>query len=479
MKNHLNTFNSAPTDRFTNLDAEKGVLASCIIDGGEDTIEDCIAKGVTPETFFKREHQIMFEGMLALRKKLQPIDEVVLASHLRDVGTLDEAGGIVAINEMTSLIETTMHASHWIEVIKLCAKGRNLVRALIQGAQAAQETPLDEIPTAIDSIQTKLSAIIEGEDADTESPASEVFMDVLKEYRAIKEGDRSLATIKTGYAGLDRLLCMDAGRMTIVAARPGVGKSLFAQNVGDYNALRGHGVDVRLHEMTRVQWCRRSLSCHAEVAYLAIANGNAMERSEGRLARSAETLMKAPIYYDDATLTIGEIRARARRARRKIMPATGKPLDTQLLIVDYLQLVKGTQGIPRQEQVAEISRGLKSLAKELNIHVLALCQLNRDSEKENRDPRLSDMRESGAIEQDADAVVFLKRHNDDDDIIRVIVTKQRDGPVGEVQLKHERNICKLVEYTSEPEQQYVPPKEPREPEYEWIQHSLNDDFNDD
>lgn len=446
---------SAPREMPWSEEAEQHVLACCLLDGS-DTIARCLEARLTAESFFGAANRLVFETIIDLYQKSPPVTLEVLAEELKTRRQLDAIGGLPHLLQVTGRIPTTAHAGYFIEKVR----EQHLLRELIKAATGAVEQAyafsggLEEF---IDRVEQDLFRVTQ----DRVSDSAEEIKDAMKEANTViakllmKKGE--LTGVTSGFKDLDAMTFgFQRQEMIVIAARPSMGKTSFALNVAEAAALPKAGKAepvptlVFSLEMSASQLALRMLCSRARVNLKLLRDGLVSRDGQevNSLGRAAEEFKKAPILVDDSSnLTIMEMRAKARRiyARKKL----------GLVIVDYLQLVSGSDPrAPREQQVAEVSRGLKAMAKELDLPVIVLSQLNRSSEKENRTPRLSDLRESGSIEQDADVVLMLSRPKDADERFQtaagaadLIVAKQRNGPVGDLKLTFLQEITRFENFS--------------------------------
>lgn len=435
-------------------EAEEHVIASCLLDGS-DTIARCLEARLTAESFYFPANRVLFEVMLELYAKSPPVTLEVLAEELKTRRLLEDVGGFAYLMQVTGKIPTTAHAGYFIEKVR----EKHLLRELIKVAQGAAEQcysftgGLEEF---VDKVEQELFAVTQ----DRVSDSAKDIKDAIKEANTViakmllKKGE--LTGVTSGFKDLDAMTFgFQKQEMIIVAARPSMGKTSFALNIAESAAMPKPGREavatlVFSLEMSSSQLALRMLCARSRVNLKLLRDGLIGRDSSqiNDLGKAAEEFKRAPIMIDDSSnLTIMELRAKARRihARKKL----------GLIVVDYLQLLSGSDPrAPREQQVAEVSRGLKALAKELDLPVIVLSQLNRSSEKENRTPRLSDLRESGSIEQDADVVLMLSRPKDADEKFQtaanaadLIVAKQRNGPVGDLKLTFLQEITRFENFT--------------------------------
>lgn len=455
-----------PGDRIPphNLDAELGLLCSCILDGGSEILTLCVDAKLRPDSFYKLGHQHIFQAMLRLYERGVPIDEIVLAEQMEKEGTLEDAGGRPYLNEIGDAVATSLHAAHWLEIVREKDMIRRLIRTATQTVEKCytQEETIEEF---LETVEQDIFQISQDRVTESAQHIRGPIEDAVKQIHNLINNQGSSYGIRTGLIELDKLtMGFHPGQMIVLAARPSVGKTSLAMNFAESAVCPAPSQHtepastmVFSLEMTADQLALRLLTGRARVDSKRVMDGILNSEEQKSLGSAANELKGAPLFIDDSGgLSILELRAKARRLASKLQD---NPL--QLVVVDYLQLIHGTNSIvQREQQIAEISRGLKAMAKELNVPVVVLSQLNRDSEKEKRRPRLSDLRESGSIEQDADVVFLLHRPTASEDQdngekgdtgylpgdverINLIVAKQRNGPVGEVPLTFRRQYTRF------------------------------------
>jgi replicative DNA helicase len=436
-----------------NLDAEEGLLACCILD--HDVIDRCMAARLTPDAFYNPSHQFVFEGLCAVFGRHSAVDEIMLAEELKNLGYLEEVGGLPFINQLTNRVETTAHANHFLEIVR----EKHLLRRLIRTSSSTIEKcygyqgGLDQF---LEEVEQEIFKISEQRSSDTAVPIKESVEEAVLLVQKLLERKGELSGLSTGFVDLDKMTYgLHAAEMIILAARPSMGKTSLALNIAEAacmpkNPEKAVPTLVFSLEMSSAQLAMRMLCGRARVSMIRLRDGISSAEERQRLAETAREMGKAPLWIDDSgSLNLLEVRAKARRLHTKH--------TLGLIVVDYLQLLSGTDSaVSREQQIAEISRGLKAMAKELSLPVIVLSQLNRESEKEKRQPRLSDLRESGSIEQDADVVMMLARPKDAGDEFSVatdradlIIAKQRNGPVGTVPLTFIREITRFENFTGE------------------------------
>ena len=437
------------------IECEEGLLASCLIDGGRDVLTDCIEQKISPEFFFKTAHQEIYRALLALYETGDHVDEIVLLEQLRKNGLEEEVGGIEAIYGIQNRIETAAHARYFARIVHEKYLLRRLIRTSREAIEACYEQQ-EDIASFIERIEQDIFDISRDRVSEAAKPIREPLDEAVANIHALLKGEGSEGSVYSGFRDLDGMTYgFHPGEMIVLAARPSVGKTSLAMNFAEYAVAPDGGREpcgalVFSMEMTAAQLAMRLICSRARVDVKRIRDRVLSRDESTQINNTVNELKQAPLWIDDASNSgILDIRAKARRLHTK------NPLG--LILVDYLQLIKGTDNrVQREQQIADISRGMKSMAKELNVPVVVLSQLNRDSERENRDPRLSDLRESGSIEQDADVVLLLnrpKQSGDEEAVndggmpgeverIKLIVAKQRNGPVGDVDLTFMRRFTR-------------------------------------
>ncbi len=415
------------------LEAEKAVLGSILL-----MPEACdeVALLIRPSDYYSDAHEIIFSHMLALHEDGTRVDITLLVSRLKDAGQLDAIGGIACLADIAECTATASNAEYYARIVRDKATLRNLALAA-QEQLADAYAPGAEPRELLSKADTRLTEIYDNRSAGGAHPLRAGLQQAAERINSSQVQAFGLAT---GWPRLDALTGgLHPGELVIVAARPSVGKTSLALNLANYVAVDKHDAACTLIvslEMSEREVAQRMLAARANVNTEKFSNGGFTEDERDRLAEAMNQLDSAPIHVDDSpSRTVAEIASDARRLKRKS--------NLRLVIIDYLQLLEpDNPRDSRQEQVAKMARRLKGLARELNVPVVCLSQLNRQPEnaKETR-PRLSHLRESGAIEQDADVVIFLHRERAKgiavqsvSGIVELIIAKQRNGPQGMLQL---------------------------------------------
>ncbi len=443
-----------------NLDAEEGVLASIMLDGTNEVINSCLAQKIREDYFFDARHRIIYAAMVELFTQGKVIDEIVLAEHLSSTQQLNKIGGVATISNIAGRIETYAHYKQWVEILREKYFLRTLIctcRETISDAYTSSE----DVPTFIDKVEKKILGISQDRVSDSVKKASEQVDDAVKLINQLIMSKGEMMGVPTGFKDLDNLMRgLHSNEMIVIAGRPGTGKTSIALNIAESALFGAKPIPTLIFslEMLGEQLYQRMIASRARIDQKDLSNGFITKERIADIHATAKELKNAPVWIDDTSnINILEMRAKARRLDQQLRNNKELGGKLGLIIVDYLQLLSGLDSsAPREQQVAEISRGMKAMAKELKVPVIVLAQLNRDSEKETRNPRPSDLRESGAIEQDADAIILLNRQRKsaDDDIIsnsqwliRVELAKQRNGPTGVVTLLFNRSYTRYENYT--------------------------------
>ena len=416
-----------------NLEAEVAVLSAMLQD--KDTIPLVLDK-IDKSAFYKDNHQRIFQAIIELYEKNKSIDIITLTDYLKNKEELEEVGGVSYLSTIFSSLPTTINVEHYIEIVREKAIRRSLMKAGLKITKEAQKGE-KEIESILDEAEKTIFDLAQRREVKDFIPMKELMEDTLKFLEGFAEKKELITGFPSGFRDLDLMTSgFQSGDFIVVAGRPSMGKSSFVLNIA-LNLSLEHNLPIAIFslEMNASQLAQRLLCMEARVEMHKLRQGFISDDEWPKLSIAAGRLHDAPIFVDDSSaLTPLELRAKARRLKSKE--------DIKLVIVDYLQLMRLFQRMNnRQQEIAEISLSLKNLAKELNIPVIAVSQLSRRPEgRTDYRPRLSDLRESGAIEQDADLVILLFRPEyyikdpDTKGICEVIVAKQRNGPVGTIKL---------------------------------------------
>jgi replicative DNA helicase len=428
------------------IEAEKAVLGSLLID--PMTCDD-VALALRPQDFYGHAHQVLFEHLLAMHENGVRIDVTLLAERLKKQGDFETIGGSLYLGEIMQSVPTAANAVYYANIVRDKATLRALIHASTEILRDAYDQSL-ESREMLSAAEEKVFRILEDRGIGEIAPINEVLTAALQRIDARLSHEGASDSVSTGFSELDQLTGgMNPSELVIIAGRPSMGKTALATNFATTAAVQNKQTTLFVSlEMSRLELVERMLCSYGEINGHKLRNGMLSAAERRKLPEVSSEMSEAKLFIDDSpSRSMTEIAATARRLKRRE--------DLRLVVIDYLQLIEPDNAKdPRQEQVARIARRLKGLARELKIPVLCLAQLNRQAEasKDNR-PRLSHLRESGAIEQDADVVLFVHRDeyymNNDEDRARVagqadlIIAKQRNGPIGDVKVKWEKDFTRF------------------------------------
>ena len=436
-----------------NIEAEKSVLAACLL--SKEAIEE-VATKLVKENFYRMAHQIIFDSMLDLYTRNIPVDYISVADNLKSRGQLDIVGGRAYLLELADNTFSLTNWHHHADIVKRTSILRDLIRASAEIQALAYDAP-DDLGVVVEEAEKILFNVTEKRVSSEFAKMDVLLAETFEEITRLAEQRTSMAGVPTGFHDVDELFHgLRGGDLIIIAARPGVGKTSFALNLATNAAKRGTTVAFLSLEMSASQLVQRVLCSEARVNLQRLRSGQLKEEDWSAVAEASNTLSKLNMYIDDTpSLSILELRAKARRELRDAKQG--------LIVVDYLQLMQPPQARRdgnRAVEVGEISRGLKVLAKEMDMPVVALSQLSRQVEMRGKKrPQLSDLRESGSIEQDADIVMFIDRSMDeaeaesenrpDLNTADLIVAKHRNGPTRDIKLAFQPDYTKFLDYIDE------------------------------
>jgi replicative DNA helicase len=418
-----------------NIEAEQFVLGGILID---NEALHAVLEVIKPEDFYREAHRKIFLAFLELYEQNIPIDLVTVSELLQKKGQLADVGGASYLATLVEAIPTTTNLVHYARIIKEKAILRRLINCASEIINQCL-TPTEDAEEILDRAERSVFEIANERIQTSYYPLKDVIKESFNMIQNIASKTTHITGVPTGFVDFDRLTSgLQPSDLIIIAGRPSMGKTAFALNIAANTAIR-YGIPVAIFslEMSKEQLANRMLCAEAKVDNQKLRSGFLADHDWQLLTEAASVLSEAPIFIDDTpAISILEMRAKARRLKAEH--------NIGLVIIDYLQLMKGKGQTERREQeISEISRSLKALAKELNVPVVALSQLNRRvEEREDKRPRLADLRESGAIEQDADLIVFLYRDevynkredNPNKGIVELIIGKHRNGPTGTVKL---------------------------------------------
>lgn len=425
-----------------NLEAEQAVLGAILL---QPEVIISVNEIIRAEDFYRQSHQKLYQVMNEIVEKGEPLDLVTLTSELQDKQLLEEVGGVAYLTELSGAVPTAANVEYYAKIVEQKAILRRLIQVATQIALSGYQSG-DNVNEVIDSAERKILEISQRRIRGGFTPIQDVLMESFEQIEALHFNKSGLRGLPTGFVDLDRMTSgFQKSDLIILAARPSMGKTAFALNVAQNVALRtGETVAIFNLEMSASQMVMRMIASEGNIDAQAFRTGNLNEEDWEKLTMAISSLSEAPIYIDDTPgVTVHDIRAKLRRLKAE------KGLG--LVMIDYLQLITGHSGDSRQQEISEISRALKLMARELDCPIIALSQLSRAVEqRQDKRPMLSDLRESGSIEQDADVVAFLYRddyYNEDSEkknIAEVIIGKQRNGPVGKVELLFLKNYNKFL-----------------------------------
>ena len=414
------------------IEAEQSVIGSMIID--KSAIAQ-VAEKLTEDDFYRDGHKIIYKAIFEMFRNDMAVDLVTLLEYLKSADQLEKAGGVTYITEVSSSVPTTANLSSYIKIVE----EKSILRKLIKASTAIIEDSYNkqgEVEGVLDLAEKKIFDIAEKRSTSDFESLSDVLERGFLEIERLFNNKGQITGVPSGFTDLDaKTSGFQKGDMVLIAARPSMGKTTFALNIAEHAALReGKSVVIFSLEMPKEQLAYKLLCSEANVDMLKLRTGNLDDKDWENIARATGPLSKAKIYIDDtAGVTVMEMRSKCRRLKMEY--------GIDLILIDYLQLMSGSSSENRQQEVSEISRSIKALAKEMECPVIALSQLSRAPEQRaDHRPMLSDLRESGSIEQDADLVMFLYRdeyynkETEDKNVAECIVAKHRNGPVGTVKM---------------------------------------------
>lgn len=422
------------------LDAERAVIGAMLV---SEAAVSVVGEALAAEDFYSETHRVLYGAMMRLYAKGEPIDQLTLSDELRSVGEFDRIGGRQYVFRLVESVPTAANAARYAEIVR----GKALLRAVIDAGDRIQQEAFSEpedVTQALDAAEQLIYGVSNRQLKEHLAPVSELAPSTLEMIQRLYEQEGEVTGVESGFEDLDRMTTgFHKSDLVILAARPAMGKTALALNaIWHASGVKGLPVAIFSLEMSKEQLVQRLISQVTRIRTQDLRSGNVGAEDWPKLVRGVAEVARAPVWIDDtAGITLMEMRAKVRRLASRLNAQDETPLS--LVVVDYLQLMIGQRARAenRQQEISEISRGLKVLARDLNIPVLAIAQLSRAVEqRHDKRPLLSDLRDSGAIEQDADMVMFLYRDeyynpdSDDKGIAEIIVGKHRNGPTGKVQL---------------------------------------------
>lgn len=422
------------------LEAEESVLGAVLLDNNSI---DMVLEKITSDDFYQPRYQVLFECMRELHDKGQPIDIITLGQQLRSRNELDNVGGLEELSRLAAVVPSSAHIAYYAKMLKEMSIRRKLIHESAEISREAFDLS-ENIESFLDMAEQRILGVSDFRAKPAFHRVGDIVQTSVKLIEDLYQRKESITGTPAGFTKLDQLTAgFQPSDLVIIAARPSMGKTAFALSISQFVGLNAKKpVALFSLEMSKEQLVTRMLCGVGKVDSARVRVGNLQEYDFPKLVEAASQIAEAPIFIDDTpAMTVTELRAKCRRLNRE------NPLG--LILVDYLQLMRSpAYSSSREQEISDISRSLKALAKELNVPVLALSQLNRSLEnRTEKRPIMSDLRESGAIEQDADLIMFIYRdevYNDeteDKGVAEIIVSKQRNGPTGIVRLAF------LPEYT--------------------------------
>jgi len=428
-----------------NIDAEESVLGAMMISPGAI---GAVSEILDASDFYRESHAKVFRAALDLYGRGEPVDAITLVDLLEERGELEGAGGRVRIHELAALVPATANASHYARIVRETATLRGLIRVGGEIARLGWERP-GETADLVDRAEQVVFALSQSRVTTEFAHIEDLLKDSFERITELYEAGKDVTGAPSGFRDLDRLTSgFQPGNLIIVAARPSMGKSALGLGIGANLAVR-HSTPIALFtlEMSKAEVTQRLMCSEAKVESQRLRTGKLAQEDWPRLTAACDKLAKAPIYVDDTgSISMMEIRSKARRLKTK-EPKLG------LIIVDYLQLMSSGGTVEnRVQEVSQISRSLKVLARDLEVPILAMSQLSRAVEqRHDKRPILSDLRESGSIEQDSDLVLFIYRdeyYNEESDqqgLAELILAKHRNGPTDSVKLSFLKRYTKFAD----------------------------------
>ncbi len=448
------------------IELEESVLGALMIDkDAYITVSDILR----PETFYKEQHQRIYEAIVSLSQQEQPIDILSVTEKLKSLGTLEEAGGVLYLSDLTRRVASAAHLSYHAQLIAQKATAREMIHMAVKIEEMAYDETQD-VEELMGMAESEIFAISQRNQKRDVKKIDDIIAEAFERMHKASQNDSNISGIPSGFTELDKITSgWQKSDLIIIAARPAMGKTAFVLSMAKNIAVNYHRpVALFSLEMSRVQLVNRLIMNVCEIEGDKIKNGRLSKAEWNQLEHKVNDLYGAPIYIDDTpALSVFELRSKARKLVSE--------QHVEMIIIDYLQLMNA-QGMnfgSREQEVSIISRNLKALAKELDIPIIALSQLNRGVEArsglEGKKPQLSDLRESGAIEQDADMVCFIHRpeyyhiYNDEKGLKdlrglgQIIVAKHRNGAVDEIWLRFRHKFAKFQNENESYDESELPP----------------------
>lgn len=440
-----------------NMEAEQAVLGAIFLEPSALTLASEI---LIPEDFYRGAHQKIFNVMLKLSDQGKAVDLVTVTEELSAAKLLEDTGGVSYLSELASSVPTAANIEYYAKIVEEKSLLRRLIRTATNIAQDGYSRE-DEVESLLGEAEKSIMEVAQRKNAGAFHNIKDVLVRTYDNIEVMHNRKGDITGIATGFAELDKMTAgFQRNDLIIVGARPSVGKTAFALNIAQNVAVKtGENVAIFSLEMGAEQLVMRMLCAEGNIDAQRLRTGSLTDDDWGKLTMAMGSLSNAGIFIDDTPgVRITDIRSKCRRLKQEH--------GLGMILIDYLQLILGSgrSGENRQQEVSEISRSLKQLARELQVPVIALSQLSRGVEqRQDKRPMMSDIRESGSIEQDADIVAFLYRddyydkESEDKNIIEIIIAKQRNGPVGTVQLAFVKEYNKFVNLEKRFDDSYAPP----------------------
>ncbi len=438
-----------------NLEAEESVLGACFL--SKYALQKA-TENLAPESFYNEKNAKIFSSMIALTEEKTPIDLTTITSYLKKKNELNEVGGVEYLTEVLNFVPTASNVDYYIQTVEENAILRKLIETANDIATEGYRTD-ETVNEILDNSEKKILSIVKNRKSSEFRTIKEVLLKTQSDLEILSENKNEITGLATGWYDFDKLTTgLHPNEFIIIAARPAMGKTAFALNLATHVAMtQRKSVAVFNLEMSAEQLALRILSSLGQLEGFKLRTGNLMNNDWKRINEAVSQLSNTNLVIDDTPgITIGEIRAKCRRL-------ASSENGLSLVVIDYLQLISGGKnyGANRQQEVSDISRSLKTLAMELNVPIIALSQLSRSVEgREDKRPLMSDLRESGSIEQDADIVAFLyrddyynkeARNEDNTSISELIIGKHRNGPTTTIELLFKKNTSTFLNLKREKE----------------------------
>ena len=433
-------FNKVPPH---DLEAEQAVLGCMLTD--KDAVISAV-ETLTEDDFYREDNKIIYKAILNLYNRAEPIDIITLKSELSAIGKFEAVGGLEYLAELPDKVPTTSNVERYIKIVEEKSTLRTLIKTANDLISLGYD-PTQDVEDIMDSAEKKIFNVMQKRNQTGYSSIKDILVDSFTELEDLYNRKQHVTGVPTGFIDLDNKTAgLHNSDLILVAARPAMGKSAFALNIATNAAMRGNTpVAIFSLEMSKLQLVNRIISMESKVDSKNIRTGNLSPAEWSNIAEGASNVGMSHIIIEDTPgISVAELRSKCRKFKRDN--------NLGLIIIDYIQLMSGGgKSESRQQEVSEISRALKGVARELNVPVIALSQLSRSVEsRPDKRPMLSDLRESGAIEQDADVVMFIyredyyKKDTDRPGVAEIIIAKQRNGPTGTVELGWIADLTKFV-----------------------------------